>query len=75
MLDIVFQIFFEVFFFYSGEFFLWILTFGRRKIRWDYYSSESPTKFVLLTDLSVVIGVVIWLIIFGLIINRQWGAG
>jgi hypothetical protein len=57
-------LFFEVILFYTGEIVLTLLTLGRRKPRWDYFADESPKKFILYTDLSVLVGFVIWLFLF-----------
>jgi hypothetical protein len=60
ILELIFEIIFEVFLFYTGEIVLFLLTFGARMPRWNYYSDVSPTKYVVMTDFSVVIGLVFW---------------
>lgn len=54
-------LFFEVILFYTGELILTVLTLGKRKPRWDYFADESPPKFILYTDLSVLVGFVAWM--------------
>jgi hypothetical protein len=61
--EIVFRIFVEVILFYSGEIFLFFLTIGTRKPRWDYYSDEKASRFVIFTELSVWLGLSFWLFI------------
>jgi len=67
ILELIFQIFIEILFFYTGEFILLILTVGKRKIRWGYYSNDSIAKTMILFDVSVVIGFVFWIISIGYI--------
>ncbi|MHB8790812.1 MAG: hypothetical protein ACYDBT_13125 [Desulfobulbaceae bacterium] len=57
------EILIEVVFFYTGELVLFIVTFGRRKPRWDYYADESISKWVIFTEISTWIGIVFWLFI------------
>jgi len=57
------KIFIEGIGFYTGEILLFLFTFGRKRIRWDYYAEEKPTRFVVLTELSVWIGFVFWVCI------------
>ena len=55
--------------FYTGEIFLFLITLGGKKIRWDYYKDvKSSGKWVILTDASVWLGVFIWMIAIVLII-------
>jgi hypothetical protein len=62
---LLFWIVVEVFLFCTGEIVLCAVTLGRRKPRWDGYGGEHMTKLWLLTDLSVLVGLVFW---FGVII-------
>lgn len=59
--ELIFRLLVEIVLFYTGEVVLFIMTWGQRKPRWDYYTDESVTKFILLTDLSVLIGVLFWI--------------
>ena len=48
--------------FYTGEFLLYAITLGRKKVRWDYYISEkSSTKFVVFSEISTWIGFAFWI--------------
>lgn len=44
----------------TGEIVLYILSFGKKKPRWDYYIKDKPSKFVILTEISVYIGISFW---------------
>lgn len=63
LLRFIFEILFEVVFFYTGEIGLFIVTFGRRKPRWDYYVDVSPSKWIVFTEISTWIGIVFWIFI------------
>lgn len=67
ILRFLFTIFVECFLFYTGEIVLFIITLGNRKPRWDYYSRESASKFVIFTELSTWLGFAFWLFIAWLI--------
>jgi len=58
-----FVIFIEFLLFYTGEFILFIVTLGNRKPRWDYYTRESTSKFIIFTELSTWIGFAFWLFV------------
>ena len=55
--------------FYTGELALYVITFGHRKPRWNYYVNESPTKFVILTEVSVWIGFLLWVLVISFIVR------
>lgn len=61
----VFHLIVEVVFFYTGELILYVLTLGRKKPRWDYYSRESPFRWAVLTEISWWIGFVVWVFTIG----------
>lgn len=67
--ELIFRVLIEFFFFYTGEVILSIITFGRKKIRLDWYSGTSVTRWMLLTDFSVFIGILFWGLLFFLIKN------
>jgi hypothetical protein len=69
ILRFLFELIVEFFFFYTGEIVLFILTFEKRKPRWNYYADESPSKWAILTELSTWIGIAFWLLVAWLI-NR-----
>jgi len=63
----VFRCIIEILCFYTGEIIISILTAGKRKPRWDYYSDVSVTKFYIFTEISVWIGFVFWIFTVGFI--------
>ena len=69
ILRFLFALIVEFFLFYTGEIVLFILTFGKKKPRWNYYADESPSKWAILTELSTWIGIAFWLLIVWLV-NR-----
>jgi len=60
---VIFRVFFESIFFYTGECLLYLITFGKRAPRWNYYIDKKPAKFVILTELSIWIGVLGWILV------------
>ena len=60
---VIYRLFIEGIFFYSGECLLYFITFGKKKPRWNYYFDEKPTKFVILTEFSIWIGLLVWIFI------------
>ena len=67
ILRFLFQLIIEFIFFYTGEIMLFIATVGKRKPRWNYYTDESASKFVIFTELSTWLGIAFWLVIAWLI--------
>jgi len=63
----IIHVLFEIVFFYTGEIILYVISFGKKKPRWDYYAEEKPSIFILFTELSVFIGIATWLFLFWLI--------
>ena len=63
VLRFVFEILVEGLFFYTGEIVLFIVTLGKKKPRWDYYTDESPSKWVIFTEISTWVGIAIWLLV------------
>lgn len=63
ILEFLLHIFVEVICFYTGEIILFIITFGYKKPRWDYYSEVSASKWVIITEISSWIGAAFWLIL------------
>jgi hypothetical protein len=47
----LFHVVIEIVFFYTGEYVLYVLTFGK-KPRWDFYENEKPLKLVNRTEIS-----------------------
>jgi hypothetical protein len=72
ILEFLFHLIIEVICFYTGEIVIYILTLGKKKPRWDYYANyanASPSKFVALTELSVLVGMASWILLIALIAN------
>ena len=61
ILELIFRIIIEILFFYTGEIVLFVLTVGNKKIQWNYYSDDSVTKWMLMTELSTWVGFAFWL--------------
>lgn len=59
----VFEILVEFLFYYPGEIVLFILTLGKKKARWDYYTNESRSKWVIFTEISTWVGIAFWLLV------------
>jgi hypothetical protein len=63
----------ETIFFFTGEIVLYIATFGRRSPRWDFYVKETPAWHVVMTEVSVWIGALFWIISIGFLARRLLG--
>ena len=59
----VFHIILEIICFYTGEIILFIITFGRKKPSWDYYSDVSLSKWIIFTEISFWIGAIFWILV------------
>jgi hypothetical protein len=57
----ILQIIFEVFFTWTGEIVLYVITFGKHKPIWDLYTKESPSRFVIFSEVSLWIGIAFWI--------------
>lgn len=60
----------EIVCFFTGEFILYVFTFGKKKIRWDFYADERPLKFVIRTEISWWIGFLFWVFLIGWMARR-----
>ena len=67
ILSFLFRLFIEVICFFTGEAVLYCLSIGNRKPRWDYYDNVSTTKFMIMTEISVWMGMAFWIFIIGII--------
>jgi len=67
IIEFIFRTIVEIVCFYTGEMILSVVTIGNKKPRWDYYSGESVTKWMLMTDLSTCIGIVFWIFTIGFV--------
>jgi hypothetical protein len=63
----LFRFIIETIFFYTGEIALYVLTFGRRKPRWDFYADHSAGEFVVFSEISTWIGGLIWIFAIGFV--------
>jgi predicted membrane protein len=57
----ILQIIFEVFFTWTGEIVLYVITFRKHKPRWDLYTKKSPSRFVIFSEVSLWIGIAFWI--------------
>ena len=59
-----FNIFVAVIGFYTGEIIIFLLSLGKIKVRWNFYSDVKDTSFfVLITEKSIWIGFVFWMLL------------
>ena len=69
MVEFIIKFFLEIVFFYTGEIILFLISFGRKKPRWDYYTNATASKFVVFTEISEWIGLLFWIAIIVLIVK------
>ncbi len=60
------QIIFGFLFTWSGEIVLFIVTLGKHKPRWDLYTRESPSRFVIFSEISLWIGMAFWMAVIAI---------
>lgn len=65
----LFRFLIEILCFYTGEIILSIISFGRKKPRWDFYADESGANFVIFTEISTWIGMAFWILIIGFFVR------
>ena len=70
ILEILFRILVEFFLFYTGEILLFFLTLGKKKPRWNYYSDEKASRWVIFTEVSVWLGFTFWLFSIWFVNNK-----
>ena len=63
--EAIFEILFGVVFGWTGEIILFLATLGKHRPRWDLYTSESPSRFVIFSEISTWIGFIFWLVVLG----------
>ena len=61
--NLIVELIVDTFLFYTGEMVLYILTFGKKKIRWDTYVNDRPRKFILYYYATVWVGFFFWLFV------------
>ena len=64
---LLFHLIFDIVFFYTGEIVLYVITFGNKKPRWNYYAEEKPSTFVVFTSLSEWVGFIFWILVIILV--------
>ena len=69
ILKFMFWLIFDVVMVATGETVLWVLTGGRRTPRWDLYTSERPSSFVVFSELSCWVGMASWLLAIAAIVK------
>lgn len=69
ILEFIFRFIIEIICFYTGEVIISLVTLSKKKPRWNYYTDDSATKFIILTEISVWIGIVFWIFIIGFIVK------
>jgi hypothetical protein len=57
----VLQVILEAFFTWTGEIVLFVISLGKHKPRWDLYTKESPSRFVIFSEISLWIGIAFWI--------------
>lgn len=67
ILEFIFRFIIEIICFYTGEIIISLVTLSKKKPRWNYYTDVSTTKFIILTEISVWIGIAFWIFIIGFI--------
>lgn len=69
ILEALFHLIVEVFFIWTGEIVLFIITFGKHRPRWDLYENDSASRYVIFSELSFWVGVGFWLLVIVLIFS------
>jgi hypothetical protein len=55
---------------WTGEIILFILSLGKHKPRWDWYTEEKSTiRFVMFSEISTWIGMTFWFAVLVLVIK------
>ena len=69
VLEFLFYVVFGAIFCWTGEIILFILTLGKHKPRWDLYTKESPSRFVIFHEISEWIGMIFWFSVLVLVVK------
>jgi hypothetical protein len=56
----IFRFLFEIVFTWTGEILLYLITFTKHKPRWDLYTKDSFSRFVIFSEISLWIGMAFW---------------
>jgi len=57
----IFRFIFEILFTWTGEIVLYVITFTKHKPRWDLYTEDSLSRFVIFSEISLWIGMPFWI--------------
>lgn len=63
IIKFVFWLLFAILFAWTGEIVLFVITLGKHKIQWDLYVNKSPIRFTIFSEVSLWIGLGIWVFI------------
>ena len=69
VLEFLFEVVFGAIICWTGEIILFVLTFGKHKPRWDLYTEESPSRFVIFSEISTWIGMIFWFVVLVVVIK------
>jgi len=69
VLEFLFELVFGTIFCWTGEIILFLVTLGRHKPRWDLYTDESPSRFVIFSEISTWIGMIFWFVVLVVVIK------
>jgi len=61
--EMIFVLIIEIICFNTGEIIVYILTFGRKKPQWDYIKNNKFSKRALLTETTILVGLIFWIIV------------
>jgi hypothetical protein len=61
IVEFLFHLVLEIFLTWTGEIVLFLITFGKHKPKWDLYTKESPSRFVIFSEISLWIGMAFWI--------------
>jgi hypothetical protein len=69
VLEFLFEVVFGAIFCWTGEIILFVVTLGKHKPRWDLYTKDSSSRFVIFSEISLWIGMMFWFVILVVIIK------
>ncbi len=72
IIEILFFLLIDVVCFFTGEIIISTLSFGHRRWRWNYRKNHNLTKTMILTDISVWVGMAFWVTLVIIISNFIW---
>lgn len=69
VLEFLFEVVFGAVFCWTGEMILCVVTLGKHQPRWDLYTKESPSRFVIFSEVSMWVGMIVWFSVLIVIIK------